>query len=255
MKKLRILVVDDEEAVLRACARALSDIPNAEVIAEQRSPRAAELLAEQSFDLLVSDIRMPEMDGEETTRRIRAIEARRGGMAPTPIIALSANAFAVNKSACRAAGMTDFLGKPFTARQLVAALMAATRRSEAVTSTSFRSSLLTVDNAWMSPVVPARREPVMSEAWSVSSKLSASLRMPLFSRSSNGRVVEHRWTPSTRDRSTPIRQSLDDATAMVSASSSKLQKDRSPFWCAASCGENHPISSKTADRRSRNLGM
>ena len=44
MSRLRILVIDDEEAVLRACVRALSEIPNAEVISEQRSPRAAELL-------------------------------------------------------------------------------------------------------------------------------------------------------------------------------------------------------------------
>ncbi len=65
MKKLRILVIDDEEAVLRACVRALSEIPNAEVISEQRSPRAAELLKEKTFDLLVSDIRMPEMSGVE----------------------------------------------------------------------------------------------------------------------------------------------------------------------------------------------
>ena len=65
MSRLRILVIDDEEAVLRACVRALSEIPNAEVISEQRSPRAAELLKEKSFDLLVSDIRMPEMSGIE----------------------------------------------------------------------------------------------------------------------------------------------------------------------------------------------
>jgi DNA-binding NtrC family response regulator len=65
MTRLRILVVDDEESVLRACSRALKEIPDATVVTEQRSTRVAELLAQESFHLLVSDIRMPEMSGVE----------------------------------------------------------------------------------------------------------------------------------------------------------------------------------------------
>lgn len=68
MKKLRILIVDDEEPVLRACARTLQELPNAEVVQQNRSRLAAEILASQSFDLLVSDIRMPELDGIELLR-------------------------------------------------------------------------------------------------------------------------------------------------------------------------------------------
>lgn len=68
MSKVRILVVDDEEPVLRACARALREIPEAEVVQLKFPRRAVELLSSQSFDLVVSDVRMPDMDGVELLR-------------------------------------------------------------------------------------------------------------------------------------------------------------------------------------------
>ena len=60
---------------------------------------------------------MPEMDGFEATRRIREREAATSNppaMSPTPIIALTANAFAEDRAQCLAVGMDDFLAKPFS---------------------------------------------------------------------------------------------------------------------------------------------
>jgi CheY-like chemotaxis protein len=61
---------------------------------------------------------MPEMDGLEATRRIRDAEA--GREARTPIVALSANAFAEDREACLAAGMDGFLVKPLDRERLAA---------------------------------------------------------------------------------------------------------------------------------------
>ena len=65
---------------------------------------------------------MPVLDGIEATRRIRSSA---GPNAATPIIALTANVLATQIAACRAAGMTGHVEKPFTAEALAAALQSA----------------------------------------------------------------------------------------------------------------------------------
>ena len=75
------------------------------------------------YDRVLMDLHMPGMDGLEATRRIRTIEAETG--APrTPILALTANAFAEDRDACLEAGMDGFLVKPLDRERLAAALAA-----------------------------------------------------------------------------------------------------------------------------------
>jgi CheY-like chemotaxis protein len=64
------------------------------------------------------DCQMPVLDGLEATRRIRALERETPG-AHVPIVALTANAFSADREACLAAGMDDFVAKPFKARELI----------------------------------------------------------------------------------------------------------------------------------------
>jgi PAS domain S-box-containing protein len=73
------------------------------------------------FDRVLMDVHMPSLDGMEATRQIRALEAETG-TARTPILALTANAFAEDRDACYDAGMDGFLVKPLDRESLAAAL-------------------------------------------------------------------------------------------------------------------------------------
>jgi CheY-like chemotaxis protein len=71
---------------------------------------------------------MPELDGLEATRRIRARERERGGH--VAIVALTANALPGAAQACQAAGMDDYVSKPIRTDQLQAAIARALARSQ-----------------------------------------------------------------------------------------------------------------------------
>ncbi len=79
---------------------------------------AVEAAAENTFDLILMDCQMPEMDGFTATAIIRRQEAENTGRRHVPIIALTANAMEGDRARCFAAGMDDYLTKPFSISQL-----------------------------------------------------------------------------------------------------------------------------------------
>jgi len=88
------------------------------VVREVASGEAAiAAMGEETFDLVLTDIHMPGLDGIEATRRIRE-EERKSGRARTPIIALTADAFDSGRQACQDAGMDGFLTKPIDTAEL-----------------------------------------------------------------------------------------------------------------------------------------
>ena len=72
------------------------------------------------YDLVLMDCMMPDMGGYEATRRLRAREA--GGTRRLPVIALTANALSSDGERCRAAGMDDYVSKPYSLEQLKSAI-------------------------------------------------------------------------------------------------------------------------------------
>ena len=112
-----MLVAEDNPVNQRVVAAVLARAgwPHALVA---NGAEALERVAAERFDLVLMDVQMPRMDGLEATRRIRALERGRR----VPIVALTANAFAADREACLAAGMDDFLAKPFRTEELVALL-------------------------------------------------------------------------------------------------------------------------------------
>jgi CheY-like chemotaxis protein/HPt (histidine-containing phosphotransfer) domain-containing protein len=73
-----------------------------------------------SYDVILMDVRMPEMDGLQATRTIRA---RGGRLQTVPIIAFTANAFAEDVEACHEAGMNDLVVKPVRKKVMVEAIL------------------------------------------------------------------------------------------------------------------------------------
>ena len=110
--RLRVLVAEDHELNQLLIEEAMETLGfDAVIAADGESALAA--LETGAFDAVLMDCHMPGLDGFEATARIRAMEAdgRRSGR--IPIIALTAGAFDEDRERCLAAGMDDFLSKPF----------------------------------------------------------------------------------------------------------------------------------------------
>lgn len=80
---------------------------------------AIKAVTNQTFDLILMDLMLPEMDGYEITTEIRKLEKERGITNPVPIIAITANTLDNDREKCFQVGMNEYLSKPFTAEQLI----------------------------------------------------------------------------------------------------------------------------------------
>jgi CheY-like chemotaxis protein len=94
---------------------------------------ALEAVKRQHYDIIFMDVQMPEMDGLEATRRIRALAAAQGRRGPW-IVALTANAMQDDRDLCLAAGMDDYVTKPFKMPDITAALERARAGVKAATA-------------------------------------------------------------------------------------------------------------------------
>jgi signal transduction histidine kinase/CheY-like chemotaxis protein len=117
-ERIQILVVDDN-TVNREVATRMLDRVGLKCKMADSGASALELLNDEPFDLILMDLQMPEMDGYQTTRRIRELGPEG---AIIPIIAVTADAFERDRQRCFEAGMNDFLSKPLRKATLFEAL-------------------------------------------------------------------------------------------------------------------------------------
>jgi len=117
--RLRVLVADDNHINQKVIASLLNKLGHrADVVGNGKE--ALEAFKLVPYDMLLMDVQMPEVDGFETCRQIRALEESKGRH--TPIIAITAHARKVDREKCLAAGMDDYVSKPIKPGDLKAAL-------------------------------------------------------------------------------------------------------------------------------------
>jgi signal transduction histidine kinase/DNA-binding response OmpR family regulator/HAMP domain-containing protein len=114
-----ILLAEDVE-INREIVLALLEPTGLAVDCAENGKAAFKLFSEnpQKYGMIFMDVHMPEMDGYETTRKIRAFEAERGPER-TPIVAMTANVFRQDIERCLEAGMNDHIGKPLDFNEVI----------------------------------------------------------------------------------------------------------------------------------------
>jgi two-component system, NtrC family, response regulator PilR len=107
MREQRVLVVDDEPGMLEVCAATLAEIPNLRVETEQDSVRAEERLKRENWELLITDLCMPQVDGMQLLRAARERDA------DLPVLMLTAFPSVETAVESMKHGAADYLTKPF----------------------------------------------------------------------------------------------------------------------------------------------
>ena len=115
---MRILIVEDEIKIRMGISRLISAHTQHTVVGEAKNGKEGlEMISRFHPELVISDIRMPVMDGLEAARRIRSLN--RPDAKTIPIFAMTANAFADDAERSRQAGMNEHLTKPLDAQVLL----------------------------------------------------------------------------------------------------------------------------------------
>jgi len=120
-KSLKVLVAEDNLINQKIALLNLEKLGH-QVRFANNGIEAVELYKKENFDVVFMDIQMPEMGGLEATGQIREYEAKQHIIKKIPIVALTANALKTDKEKYLAAGMNDYLSKPFKQQDLIEVL-------------------------------------------------------------------------------------------------------------------------------------
>ena len=133
LKGLHLLLAEDNELNAEIAVTLLEE-QGAKITAVTNGKEALEAIqntAPRTYDAILMDVMMPEMNGLEATRCIRAFEGK-GPDEGTPIIAMTANVFADDVKACLDAGMNSHVGKPLDMKILMAEILKYTNRTRSI---------------------------------------------------------------------------------------------------------------------------
>ncbi len=117
-KNMSVLLVEDNQTNQEVATIMLQQL-KLDVTTANNGLIAVDLYKKQSFDIILMDCNMPEMDGFEATKTIRNIEAQSENNKKTPIIAFTAYAMKGDDQQCIRAGMDDYLAKPIKTKELI----------------------------------------------------------------------------------------------------------------------------------------
>jgi CheY-like chemotaxis protein len=120
-QSLRILLAEDHPVNRKLAIRILESAGH-QVRWAGDGAQALKMYQQEPFDLVILDMQMPVMDGVEAAERMRAFDKNKNRH--TPILAMTANAFAEDRERCIKAGMDDYLAKPVRPQELLARIAA-----------------------------------------------------------------------------------------------------------------------------------
>lgn len=223
---LKVLVAEDSPVNQKIAVQMLEKFSCLVDVANNGRDAVARC-AEQDYALVFMDIQMPEMDGLEATRLIRAAEKTRAdsALAPLPIIGLSANVFTEQQDTARQAGMTDYLTKPFSAAGLYKKL---TQHARQISRDSPISSERTIASGDSTSLSSSRHSLSL-----FTRRTSSSTRKDSESYPSSCDLTDH--PPSCVEMTSPM--TIDDSVLLMPSS-----RDRAKFF-----SENQEMASLKAE--------
>ncbi len=162
---MRALVIEDDPVSTRLIEAALRS-ENIVFEPTERGEEGVELARLYDFDIIILDISLPDIDGYEVVRRLRANRVR------TPVLILSGRSDPLDKVKGLTGGADDFLTKPFNKLELIARIQAIVRRAKGHSDSIIRTGKLVVNLETRSVEVAGRRLHVTGKEYSILELLS-----------------------------------------------------------------------------------
>ncbi len=164
-KDLRILAVDDHPINQTFAKKLLKKLGFSHVDLAEDGQQALDMIEANSYDIVLMDCQMPELDGYQATTILREREEKTGEH--LPVVALTANAMVGDKEKCLKAGMDDYLSKPIKPDKLIAAMKQWTEPQAS-------------DNEPISPIEPEKAQPTDPEISETDSNIMDWERLRMF---------------------------------------------------------------------------